>query len=66
MYCLDGIRGMNKKVVEISAYITCGILLIIYAIIMTVWSENKKEECIKNGGTVIDNYSVYDSCMYKE
>ncbi len=44
--------------------ITCFGLLIGYCVFMLNWSENKKEECIKNGGTVIDTYSVYDSCIY--
>lgn len=61
---------MNKKVIEISATITCFAALIIFyclmVTLMVIRSENKKEECIKNGGTVIDTPSVYDSCIYGE
>lgn len=57
---------MNKKVIEISSTIICFAALIVFCCLMVIWSENKKEECIKNGGTVIDTPSVYDSCIYEE
>ena len=45
-------------------------LLIPFAIIglffmfLIKWSENRNNECIENGGKVIDNFSIYDSCVY--
>lgn len=57
---------MNKKVMEILVATACFAVLFIFCCLMVIWSENQKEDCIENGGKVIDNVGVYDSCIYGE
>ena len=55
---------MNGKVIEISATITCFILLIGACCLLLMWSEYEKDKCIEKGGRVIDTAGPYDSCVY--
>ena len=54
----------NKKVVEIVGLFVGLLAMSVGLIFMVMFSEYRKEKCIENGGRVVDNVGVYDSCIY--
>ena len=58
---------MKKIIDDIAFFIGLIIplaILCLFFMFLIQWSENNNKECIENGGKVIDNFSIYDSCVY--
>ncbi len=58
---------MKKIIDELAFFI--GILIpfaiiFLFFMVLIKSSEDRNNECIENGGKVIDDYSVFDSCIY--